>query len=64
MEKASLWKDIALESLTKVWFEISSIFPNIIGTLVVLIIGWLFAKLAVRIIKKELTLAKAHKLDD
>ena len=33
MEKASLWKDIALESLTKVWFEISSIFPNIIGTI-------------------------------
>ncbi|WP_445732305.1 mechanosensitive ion channel family protein [Mariniflexile sp.] len=64
MEKASIWKDIALESLTKVWFEISSIFPNIIGTLVVLIIGWFFAKLAVRIIKKVLTLAKADKLDD
>ena len=64
MEKASLWKDIALESLTKVWFEISSIFPNIIGTLVVLVIGWLFAKLAVRIIKKVLTIAKAHKLDE
>lgn len=64
MEKASIWKAIALESLTKVWFEISSIFPNIIGTLVVLIIGWLFAKLAVRIIKKVLTIAKADKLDD
>ncbi len=64
MEKATQWKEIALESLTKVWFEISSIFPNIIGTLVVLIIGWLFAKLAVRIIKKVLTLAKADKLDE
>ena len=64
MEKATQWKAIAMESLTKVWFEISSIFPNIIGTLVVLIMGWLFAKLAVRIIKKVLTLAKADKLDD
>lgn len=64
MEKATQWKDIAMESLTKVWFEISSIFPNIIGTFVVLIIGWFFAKIAVRIIKKVLTLAKADKLDD
>ncbi|CAH8282050.1 mechanosensitive ion channel-like protein [Mariniflexile fucanivorans] len=63
MEKAVAWKEIAMESLTKVWFEISSIFPNIIGTIVVLIIGWLFAKLAVRIIKKVLILAKADKLD-
>lgn len=53
-----------MESLTKVWFEISSIFPNIIGTLVVLFFGWLFAKLAVRLIKKVLTLAKADKLDE
>jgi hypothetical protein len=64
MEKASIWKEVALESLTKVWFEISSIFPNIIGTLFVLIIGWFFAKLAVRIIKKVLIIAKADKLDD
>jgi hypothetical protein len=53
-----------MESLTKVWFEISSIFPNIIGTIVVLIIGWLFAKLVVRIIKKVLKLAKVDKLDE
>ncbi|MCB0450262.1 MAG: mechanosensitive ion channel [Confluentibacter sp.] len=64
MEKATQWKAIAMESLTKVWFEISSIFPNIIGTLVVLFFGWLFAKLAVRLIKKVLTLAKADKLDE
>ena len=64
MEKASIWKEIAMESLTKVWFEISSIFPNIIGTLVILIFGWFFTKLIVRIVKKVLTLAKVSKLDD
>lgn len=64
MEKATKWKDIAMESLTKVWLEITGIFPNIIGTLVVLIIGWLLTKLIIRIIKKALKLAKVNKLDD
>lgn len=64
MEKVAKWKEVATESLTKVWFEISSIFPNIIGTLVVLLLGWLFTKLAIRIIKKILILAKVNKLDD
>lgn len=64
MEKATQWKDIAMESLSKMWLEITGIFPNIIGTLVVLIIGWLLTKLMVKIIKKALKLAKANKLDD
>lgn len=63
MEKVAKWKEIAVESLTKVWFEISSIFPNIIGTLVVLLLGWLFTKVAIRIIKKLLIIAKVEKLD-
>ncbi|MFG6685946.1 mechanosensitive ion channel domain-containing protein [Mariniflexile sp. HNIBRBA6329] len=64
MEKVAKWKEIAMESVTKLWFEIASIFPNIIGTIVVLILGWLFTKLAIRIIKKLLTLAKVNKLDN
>ncbi|MEW4925562.1 mechanosensitive ion channel domain-containing protein [Algibacter sp. 2305UL17-15] len=64
MEKASEWKDIAMESLTSIWLEISAIFPNIIGTLLVLIFGWLLTKIVVKLIKKALKLAKADKLDD
>lgn len=64
MEKATQWKDIAMESLTKMWLEITEIFPNIIGTIFVLLIGWLFTKLIVKIIGKALKLAKANKLDD
>ena len=64
MEKASEWKDIAMESLKAMWFEITKIFPSIIGTLIVLLIGWLITKLIVKIIKKALKLAKANKLDD
>ncbi|AUP77705.1 mechanosensitive ion channel family protein [Flavivirga eckloniae] len=64
MEKAGRWKDIAMESLSKMWLEITDIFPNIIGTIIVLLIGWLITKLLVKIIKKALKLAKVNKLDN
>lgn len=64
MENVAKWKEIAMESLTKVWFEISSIFPNIIGTLVILVFGWFFTKLMIRIVRKVLIMAKVHKIDD
>ncbi len=64
MEKVTEFKDIAMQSLTTMWFEITKVFPNIIGALVVLIIGWLVTKIVVKIIKKVLKLAKANKLDD
>lgn len=64
MEKVTEFKDIALQSLTTMWLEITKVFPNIVGALVVIIIGWLVTKLVVRIIRKVLKLAKANKLDD
>ncbi len=64
MDKATQWKDITMESLTTMWLEISKIFPSIIGTIIVLVFGWLLTKLIVKIIKKALKLAKANKLDD
>ncbi|MBC3847972.1 mechanosensitive ion channel [Winogradskyella echinorum] len=64
MEKVSEFSDVAMKSLTNIWLEITKIFPNIIGALIVLIIGWLITKLVVKIIKKVLKLAKANKLDD
>lgn len=64
MDKITEYKDIATDSLSTMWLEITKIFPSIIGALVVLIIGWLIAKIVVRLIKKALKLAKADKLDD
>ncbi|WP_296383586.1 hypothetical protein [Winogradskyella sp.] len=64
MEKVTEFKDIAMQSLTTMWLEITKVFPNIIGALVILVIGWLVTKLVVKIIKKVLKLAKANKLDD
>ena len=64
MENLNGFKQTAMDSLTTMWLEISKIFPNIIGTLFVLIIGFFITKLVVKIIKKVLKLAKVNKLDE
>ncbi|WP_299335474.1 hypothetical protein [uncultured Psychroserpens sp.] len=64
MDKITEYKNIAMESLTTMWLEITKIFPSIIGALIVLIFGWLFSKIVVRLIKKALKLAKVDKLDE
>ncbi len=64
MDKVNEYKNIAMESLTSMWLEITKIFPSIIGALIVLIVGWLVAKIVVKVIKKALKIAKADKLDD
>lgn len=64
MDKVSEFSDVALKSLTNIWFEITKIFPNIIGAFIVLVIGWIATKLVVKIIKKLLKVVKANKLDD
>ncbi|WP_179345233.1 mechanosensitive ion channel family protein [Winogradskyella ursingii] len=64
MEEVTGFKNVAMESLKTMWLEISAIFPNIIGTLFILIIGFFIAKIVTKIIRKALTLAKVNKLDD
>lgn len=64
MDKVNEFSDVALKSLTNIWFEITNIFPNLIGAFIVLVIGWIFTKIVVKIIKKVLKVANANKLDD
>jgi hypothetical protein len=64
MEKVNEFKNIAMESLKAMWLEMSSVFPNIIGAIIILIFGWLVTKLIVKAIKKILKLSRANKLDD
>lgn len=64
MDKVSEFSEVAMKSLTNIWYEITAIFPNIIGALIVLIIGWIVTKLVMKLIKKILKVAKANKLDD
>jgi len=64
MDKVNEFSDVALKSLTNIWLEITTIFPNIIGAFIVLLVGWIVTKLVVKIIKKVLKAVKANKLDD
>ena len=64
MDKVSEFSEVAMKSLTNIWLEITNIFPNIIGALIIIIIGWIVTKIVVKIIKKVLKLAKTDKLDD
>jgi len=64
MEKVTEFKDVMMQSLASMWFEITNVFPNIIGALVVFIIGWLITKIVIKIVRKVLKLAKINKLDD
>lgn len=64
MDKVTEFKDLAMQSLTTMWLEISAIFPNIIGALFIFIIGFFATKIVVKIIKKLLKLAKVSKLDE
>lgn len=64
MDKISEWNQDVLNSLSVMSTEIGKVIPNIIGALVVLIIGWLAIKLIVGIVKKGLKVIKADRLDD
>lgn len=64
MDKATALKDIALSSLEPIWKDITKVSLNLIGALIIIIIGWLLTKLIVRIVKKALKMAKVNKLDD
>jgi hypothetical protein len=64
MEKVGEFKDVMMQSLTSMWLEITNVFPNIIGALVVFFVGWIITKIVVKVIKKVLRLAKVNKLDD
>lgn len=64
MDKLTQNKDTAIESLSSMWPEITRIALNVVGALVILVVGWLITKIIVRLIKKGLKLAKVNKLDD
>ena len=60
MEEITNVKDIAINSLKSIISDFASAFPNLIGALVLLLIGWLIAKFAHKILKRVL---KAIKID-
>ncbi|WP_034040135.1 mechanosensitive ion channel family protein [Wocania ichthyoenteri] len=64
MEKITAWNEGVMDSLSAISNEVAGVIPNILGAIVIVIIGWLLTKLIVGIVRKALKLAKADKLDD
>lgn len=64
MEKITAWNESIMHSLKAMTAEVAQVIPNLLAAIVVIIIGWLFTKLIVGIVRKTLKLAKADKLDD
>lgn len=64
MEKISEWNVGIKKSLSSMTDELAGVIPNILGAIVIIILGWLLTKIVVGIIRKALKLAKADKLDD
>ena len=64
METIKNWKDLTLDSLSQMGKNIASVIPNIIGAILVLIIGWIVTKIVVVILKKILRLTKVDRLTE
>ncbi|WP_027395077.1 mechanosensitive ion channel family protein [Aquimarina latercula] len=64
METINEWKDLTFQSLTAMGEKIMSTLPNILGAIIILIIGWLITKLVVFLLKKVLKFARLDKLTE
>ena len=64
METINEWKDLTITSLKTMGADIASALPNIIGAIVILVIGWLITRIVAFILKKVLRLARVDKLTD
>jgi len=64
METINEWKNLTFESLNTIGGGIASTLPNILGAIVILIVGWLITKIVTLILKKVLKVAKVDKLTE
>lgn len=64
MDKITNWKDITVQSLTAMGEKIMTEIPNIIGALLVLLVGWIITKIVVSILARVLRVAKINTLTE
>ncbi len=64
METINEWKDLTLSALEKMGGDIASTLPNIVGAILVLILGWLITRIIAYILKKLLKVARVDRLTD
>ncbi len=64
MESITDWKEPTVNSLNEIYKSFVEALPNLLGAILILIIGWILIKLAVYLLKKVLILAKVDKLTE
>jgi hypothetical protein len=64
METLTNWKELTFNSLNEMGINIMEAVPNVIGALLILLIGWIITKIIVYLLRKVLHLVKADKLTD
>lgn len=62
METITNWKDITFNSLNEMGLNIVQAIPNVLGAILIIVLGWLITKLVLFVLKKILNLAKVDKL--
>jgi len=64
MDTITNWKDLTYNSLNEMGINIMKAIPNILGAIVVLLIGWLITKIVLFLLKKILNFSKVDRLTE
>ncbi len=56
--ETQIWTEIILASLNQVWLKFLSLLPNLVGALIVLIVGWIIAVILGRLVARALKILK------
>jgi small-conductance mechanosensitive channel len=64
MDKVIEWSDLTLTSLKAMGEKIMTTLPNIIGAILVLVVGWLLTKFVMYLLKKSLKFIRVDKLTE
>jgi Conserved TM helix. len=64
METLTNWKELTFNSLNEMGIGIMDAIPNILGAILILLIGWIVTKIIVYLLRKILRVVRADKLTD
>lgn len=62
METIKNWKDLTIDSLSQMGKNVASVIPNVIGAILILILGWFITKIVVTILRRILKLTKVDRI--
>ncbi|SIT15148.1 Conserved TM helix [Zobellia uliginosa] len=64
MDKVSEWKNLTFNTITTIINDIASALPNILGAMVILLIGWIISKVVRMVLGKVMKVAQVGKISD